>query len=91
MRGTRLLRRAARIAGVAAFVLFELVAAVAAFGIAALRCCGGGQAGPQDAGEWAGLVLLAAALLLLGLAVAAGVALTTEGVRRQVERRYRRP
>lgn len=90
-RGEPLLRLPARVAGVVSFVLFELLCALAAFGIASLRCCGaGGRAAPQDAGEWTGLVLLVAALLALGLALAAGVALAIEGVQRLAERRRRR-
>ncbi|WP_066798825.1 hypothetical protein [Sphingomonas soli] len=90
MPGKRL-RWPARAARIAIFVLVELLGIAAAFGIAAIRCCGaGGPVVPQDAGEWIGLALLVIGLLLLGLALAALVALLVEGVQRIAERSARR-
>lgn len=90
-RGEPLLRRPAWIGGTVTFLLFEMLGAVTAFGLASLRCCGaGGRAGPRDAGEWVALVLLVIALFLLGLALAACVSLMVEGVHRLADRRRRR-
>jgi hypothetical protein len=81
------LRRPAWIAGAVTFVLFEALGLVAAMGIASLRCCGaGGRARPQDASEMIGLVVLTLAMVILGLALAAGASLLIECVHRLADR-----